>query len=130
MTAEGLKVLQSRHGPAETLQRIEVAMARYGMAVFARVDHGAAAEKVGMELRPTVVLLFGNPRAGTPLMQKTPTIAIDLPIKMLVWQDEQGVTRLGYNDPGWLLRRHGAPHDGSADVMTEALAAIASEATT
>ena len=130
MTAEGLKVLQSRHGPVETLQRIEVAMARYGMAVFARVDHGAAAEKVGMELRPTVVLLFGNPRAGTPLMQKTPTIAIDLPIKMLVWQDERGVTRLGYNDPSWLLRRHGTPNDGSADVMTEALAAIASEATT
>ena len=130
MTAEGLKVLPSRHGPAETLQRIEVAMARYGMTVFARVDHGAAAEKAGMKLRPTVVLLFGNPRAGTPLMQQTQTIAIDLPIKMLVWQDEQGVTRLGYNDPAWLLRRHGAPNDGSADMMTEALAAIASEATT
>ncbi len=130
MTAEGLKVLRSRHGPQATLDRIEVAIARYGMAVFARIDHGAAAEKADMELRPTVVLLFGNPRAGTPLMQQTPTIAIDLPIRMLVWEDAQGVTWLAYNDPAWLLRRHGAPDDGSIKPMIEVLAAVASEATT
>jgi uncharacterized protein (DUF302 family) len=128
MTAQGLKVLESRHDQQETLKRIEGAIARYGMTVFARVDHGAAAEKAGMELRPTVVLLFGSPRAGTPLMHQTPTLAIDLPIRMLVWQDADGVTRLAYNDPAWLLSRHGARDDGSIQPMIAALAAVASEA--
>jgi len=92
MTVEGLKVSPSRHGPQETLDRFEVAMARYGMTVFARIDHGAAAARAGLELRPTVVLIFGNARAGTPLMQMAPTIAIDLPLKAVVWQDEAGAT--------------------------------------
>jgi uncharacterized protein (DUF302 family) len=130
MTAEGLKVSRSRHGPRETLGRLEVAVARYGLTVVARIDHGAAAEKVGLELRPTVVVIFGNPRGGTPLMQAVPTVAIDLPLKALVWQDEAGTTWLGYNDPAWILRRHGGIDDGSIDPMIEALAAIANEATT
>ncbi|HEY4891152.1 MAG TPA: DUF302 domain-containing protein [Reyranella sp.] len=129
MTVEGLKVSRSRHGPQETLDRFEVAIARYGMTVFARIDHGAAAAKAGLELRPTIVLIFGNARAGTPLMKMAPTVAIDLPLKALVWQDEAGVTWLGYNDPVWISRRHGLVYDGSIDVVIEALAAIASEAT-
>jgi uncharacterized protein (DUF302 family) len=130
MTVEGLKVSRSRHGPQETLDRFEVAIARYGMTIFARIDHGAAAAKAGLELRPTVVLIFGNARAGTPLMQMAPTIAIDLPLKALVWQDEAGATWLGYNDPVWISRRHGVVYDGSIDLVMEALAAIANEATT
>ena len=130
MTVEGLKVSRSRHGPKETLGRFEVAIARYGMTVFARIDHGAGAAKAGLELRPTVVLIFGNARAGTPLMQMAPTIAIDLPLKALVWQDEAGATWLGYNDPVWIARRHGVVDDGSIDLVIEALAAIANEAST
>ena len=129
MTVEGLIVSQSRHGLQDTLDRFEVAIARYGMAIFARIDQGAAAEKAGLHLRPTVIVIFGNPRTGTPLMQAVPTIAIDLPAKAVVWQDEAGATWLGYNDPAWIARRHGLPDDGSADVMVEALAAIAREAT-
>jgi uncharacterized protein (DUF302 family) len=130
MTVEGLKVSPSRHGPQETLDRFEVAMARYGMTVFARIDHGAAAARAGLELRPTVVLIFGNARAGTRLMQMVPTIAIDLPLKAVVWQDEMGATWLGYNDPVWIARRHGVVDDRSIDLVIEELAAIATEATT
>ena len=129
MTAEGLRVSRSRHGLQETLDRLEVAVARYGLTIVARIDHGAAAEKVGLDLRPTVVVIFGNPRGGTPLMQAEPTVAIDLPLKAVVWQDEAGTTWLGYNDPVWILRRHGVVDDGSIDPMIEALAAIANEAT-
>lgn len=129
MTVEGLKVLRSRHGLQETLDRLEVAVARYGLTIVARIDHGAAAEKAGLELRPTVVVIFGNPRGGTPLMQAVPTVAIDLPLKAVVWQDEAGTTWVGYNDPLWILRRHGVVDDGSIDPMIEALAAIAGEAT-
>ena len=130
MTVEGLKVSRSRHGPQETLDRFEVAMARYGMTIFARIDHGAAAAKAALELRPTVVLIFGNARAGTRLMQMVPTIAIDLPLKAVVWQDETGATWLGYNDPVWIARRHGVVDDRSIDLVIEELAAIATEATT
>lgn len=129
MTVEGLKVSRSQHGVAETVRRLEVAIARYGMTVFTRIDHGAGAEKVGLDLPPTIVILFGNARAGTPLMQARPTIGIDLPLKVLVWQDGEG-TWLGYNDPVWISRRHGLPEDGSADLIIEAMGAIASEATT
>jgi uncharacterized protein (DUF302 family) len=130
VTVEGLKVSRSRHGPQETLDRFEVAMARYGMTIFARIDHGAAAAKAALELRPTVVLIFGNARAGTRLMQMVPTIAIDLPLKAVVWQDETGATWLGYNDPVWIARRHGVVDDRSIDLVIEELAAIATEATT
>ena len=128
MSAQGLRVLPSRHGVVETLERLEAVIVRQGMAVFTRIDHGAAAEKVGLELRPTVVVVFGNPRAGTPAMQATPTLAIDLPLRMLIWQDEKG-TWLAYNEPGWVFRRHGIADDGTADIMNDVLASIAAEAT-
>ncbi|MBI2737885.1 MAG: DUF302 domain-containing protein [Rhodospirillales bacterium] len=99
------------------------------MTIFARIDHGAAAKKVGLELRPTVVVFFGNPRAGTPAMQATPTVAIDLPMRMLIWQDDKDATWLAYNEPAWLFRRHGLVDDGSADVMVDVLASIGGEAT-
>jgi len=128
MSAQGLRVLPSRHGAVETLERLEAIIVRHGMTVFARIDHGAAAAKVGLELRPTVVVFFGNPHAGTPAMQATPTIAIDLPLRMLIWQDDKA-TWLAYNEPGWLFQRHGVADDGSADIMNDVLASIAAEAT-
>ena len=128
MTAQGLRVLASRHDAVETLERLEAVIARQGMAVSARIDHGAAAAKVDLELRPTIVVFFGNPRAGTPAMQATPTLAIDLPLRMLIWQDEKG-TWLAYNEPGWLFRRHGVADDGTADIMNDVLVSIAAEAT-
>jgi uncharacterized protein (DUF302 family) len=129
VSAEGLRVLPSLHGPAATLERLEAAVTRHGMTVFARIDHGAAADKAGLELPPTVVVLFGNPRAGTPTMRRTPTLAIDLPLKALIWQDEKGATWLAYNEPGWLFRRHGISDDGTSDVMGDVLANIGGEAT-
>jgi uncharacterized protein (DUF302 family) len=121
-------VLPSLHGPAETLDRLEAAATRHGMTIFARIDHGAAADKAGLELRPTVVVFFGNPQAGTPAMRATPTVAIDLPMRMLIWQDDKDATWLAYNEPGWLFRRHGIVDDGSADVMNDVLASIGGEA--
>jgi uncharacterized protein (DUF302 family) len=107
MPVEGLITVRSQHGPEETMNRLGAAVRAKGMTVFAQIDHAAGAEAVGLPLRPTEVLLFGNPRSGTPLMQTSQTTGIDLPLKVLVWQDEGGVTWLSYNDPGWLARRHG-----------------------
>ena len=86
MTVDGLKHSRSGYQPNEIMERILAAIAELGMAVFARIDHSAAAAKVGMELRPTEVVLFGNPKTGTPLMQEAQTMGIDLPLKILVWR--------------------------------------------
>jgi uncharacterized protein (DUF302 family) len=107
MTPEGLMTCPSHYGPRETMDRLASAVAEHGMTVLARIDHASAAAKVGLELRPTEVLLFANPKQGTPLMQAAQTMGIDLPLKALVWQDEAGKTWLSYNDPRWLARRHG-----------------------
>ncbi len=131
MTPQGLTIHPSSHGPAETMDRLAAAVVLHGMAVIARVDHAAAAATVGMTLRPTEVLIFGNPRGGTPLMQGVQTIGIDLPLKALVWQDDTGTTWLGYNDPAWLAERHGSlpGASGILDAMANALAAVAGAAT-
>ncbi len=104
---EGLVTLRSQHPPKETADRLAAAVASHGMTVVARVDHAAAAAKVGLDLQPTEVLIFGNPRAGTLLMQTAQTIGIDLPLKALVWQDDTGVVSISYQDLGWLANRHG-----------------------
>ncbi len=100
------------------------------MTVFARIDHSAGAGEAGLVLRPTELVLFGNARAGTPLMQAAQTIGIDLPLRALVWQDAAGTTWLGTNDPLWLGSRHGVPADRAAvlQAMSEALDAVAREA--
>ncbi|HEY6717080.1 MAG TPA: DUF302 domain-containing protein [Reyranella sp.] len=131
MTPDGLTACVSSHGPKETMDRLIAAVTSRGMTVLARIDHAAAAVKAGMELRPTEVVLFGNPRAGTPLMQAAQTIGIDLPLKALVWQDADGKTWFAYNDPKWLAKRHQAlvGTERSLGAMTDALAAVAKEAT-
>jgi uncharacterized protein (DUF302 family) len=104
--AEGLITLPSRYAPNETMDRLSAAVTNHGMTVIARVDHAGAAAKAGMDLRPTELLIFGNPRAGTPLMQAAQTIGIDLPLRALVWQDEAHATWVTYVDPLWLAGRY------------------------
>jgi len=109
------------------MDRLAAAVTARGISIMARIDHAAAAAAIGMELRPTEVLIFGNPRAGTPLMQAMQTVGIDPPLKALVWQDEGGTTWLAYNDPQWLAHRHGADAglDWTLHAMADALAAMA-----
>lgn len=104
--ADGLVRVKSAHGVKEALDRLETALKDKGVNIVARVDHAASAEKVGLKLRPTSVLVFGNPKAGTPLMQCRQTIAIDLPQRALAWQDEAGQVWLEHNDQGALAKRH------------------------
>jgi len=131
MTAPGLTTRPSQHGPRDTMNRLEAAVKAKGMTVFARIDHSARADCVGPALRPTELLIFGNARAGTPLMQSVPTIAIDLPLKAIAWEDPAGQTWLSYNDPAWLATRHGL--DGTTDAviaqMSRALDEMAKAAT-
>src|SRR6266404_5039297 len=103
---DGLTTIQSKFGPQETMNRLETELKARGMTVFARVNHAALAKEAGLALRPTEVILLGNPRGGTPLMQANQTIGIDLPLKALVWEDAAGRTWLSYNEPSWLAKRH------------------------
>lgn len=130
MTIEGLTSKQSRHGPTETMDRLEAAVRAKGMTVFARVDHAVGAVDAGLALRPTELLIFGNARGGTPLMQAMQTLGIDLPLKALVWQDAAGDTWLSWNEPRWLARRHGSSPaiDAMLGAMSSSLAALAEAA--
>jgi len=131
MTTDGLITIRSVHGPKDTMNRFEAEVKAKGMTVFARTDHAAGAAEVGLPLRPTELLIFGNAKGGTPLMQAVQTIGIDLPLKALVWQDAAGATWLAYNDPSWLARRHGLGHQTEAAVraMVAALDTFARMAT-
>ncbi|MBV8922597.1 DUF302 domain-containing protein [Bradyrhizobium sp.] len=132
MAAEGLITIRSAYGPEDTMNRFDAEVRAKGMTVFARIDHAAGAAAVGLPLRPTDLLIFGNAKGGTPLMQQVQTIGIDLPLKALVWQDASGTTWLSYNDPAWVVQRHGLDDTANATVnaMRQALHAIASKATT
>ena len=107
MAENGLVTVASTHSVKETIDRLEAAVKAKGLTVFARVDHAAGASAVGMPLRPTELLIFGNAKGGTPLMQAAQTIGIDLPLKALAWEDAAGKVWLSYNDPAWLAGRHG-----------------------
>jgi uncharacterized protein (DUF302 family) len=131
MAADGLTTLSSSHGPKDTMNRLAAEITARGMTVFARIDHAAGAAEAGLPLRPTELLIFGNAKGGTPLMQSEQTIGIDLPLKALVWQDASGRTWLSYNDPSWLAKRHGlgAEVDPAVKAMAAALNVIATKAT-
>ncbi len=103
----GLVVKPSPYPVAETMDRLERAVKERQLTVIARVDHAAGAQKAGLTLRPTQLLIFGNPKAGTPLMESSRSIGIDLPLKALAWEDDKGKVWLAYNDPVWLAARHG-----------------------
>jgi uncharacterized protein (DUF302 family) len=103
----GLVQIPSQHGVVETVDRLERLARERGLIVFARIDFSGDAAKAGLTMRPEQMLIFGNPKAGTPLMQAAPTSGLDLPIKALVWEDGAGKTWLAYNDPQYIVRRHG-----------------------
>ena len=105
----GLVTLASKYSVNESLQRLESLLNERGIKIFALVDHNGEAERVGMPMRPTKLLIFGNPKGGTPLMQAAPTVAIDLPLKALFWEDADGQCWLTYNDPTYLQQRHDFP---------------------
>ena len=132
MAVQGLTTIRSNFGPQDTIDRLETAIKAKGMTVFARIDHAAGAAVVGLSLRPTEVVIFGNARGGTPLMQSVQTLGIDLPLKALVWQDASGSTWLSYNDPAWLAQRHRLASETAAavGVMAKALDAVAKAAAT
>jgi uncharacterized protein (DUF302 family) len=130
MGADGLITLPSAFGPAETMSRLEAEIKARGMTIFSQVDHAAGAAAVGMPIRPTNLVIFGAARGGTPLMEMTQTIGIDLPLKALVWQDAAGATWLSYNDPNWLAERHALNPKPVAtlDALSAALKAVAAAA--
>jgi len=103
--------LHSPHTVPETLRRLESLLQAKGVNIFARVDHSGEAEKVGLKMRPAQLLIFGSPKAGTPLMVASPTLAIDLPLKALAWEDADGAVWLSYNSPEYLQQRHNIPGD-------------------
>jgi uncharacterized protein (DUF302 family) len=131
MAENGLVTIPSKHSVKDTIDRLEAEVKAKGMTVFARVDHAAGAAAAGLALRPTELLIFGNAKGGTPLMQAAQTVGIDLPLKVLVWQDGSGKTFLSYNDPGWIAKRHGLGPEAEATVkaLSGALAAITAAAT-
>jgi uncharacterized protein (DUF302 family) len=104
---KGLTSIRSSFGPKETMDRLEAEIRAQRMTVFARIDHAGGAAVVGLKLAPTELIIFGNARGGTPLMQSAQTVGIDLPLKALVWQDAAGKTWISYNEPGWIAQRHG-----------------------
>jgi uncharacterized protein (DUF302 family) len=130
MSDDGLITLASNHAVKETMDRLEAALREKGITLFARIDHAAGAASVDMPLRPTELIIFGNPKAGTPLMQAKQSIGIDLPLKILGWQDAAGKAWLAYNDPAWLARRHGLGSDAETAVagLAKALATLAAGA--
>jgi len=126
----GLITLASRHDFQSTLDRLTEAMTAHRATIFAVIDHAAGATAAGQTLRPTTVVIFGDPRAGTPLMQAQQPSGIDLPLKVLVWEDETGAVWLSYNEPAWIARRHGLDPDDLPTIarMAEALAVFTSAA--
>jgi uncharacterized protein (DUF302 family) len=130
MADDGLVTLASNRPLGETLDRLEADLRAKNITVFARIDHAAGAASVAMPLRPTKLLIFGNPKAGTPLMQANQSIGIDLPLKILGWQDEGGKVWLTYNDPHWLARRHqlGSSTEASVSALASMLAKLAKAA--
>jgi len=103
----GMIVLASAHSVADTIARLESLLMEKNVLIFARIDFSADASRAGLELRPEQMLIFGNPKGGTPLMAQKPTVGLDLPLKAVVWQDGDGKTWLGYNDPKYIVQRHG-----------------------
>jgi uncharacterized protein (DUF302 family) len=122
--ADGLVAVKSPFTAKVTMDRFEDNAKQRGLTVFARIDHAAGAAKIGKALRPTEVLIFGNPQGGTPFLECAQSVGIDLPLKALVWEDAQGQVRLGYNDPAFLAARHGVGQCPAVTAMSKALSAL------
>lgn len=126
--ADGLVSVASPHSATDTMNKLEAIVKDRGLNVFARIDHAAGAAKVGKTLRPTELLIFGNPQGGTPLMECAQTAGIDLPLKALVWQNDAGKVMLSYNDPAYLAKRHVAASCPVVENLSKALGGIAQAA--
>jgi uncharacterized protein (DUF302 family) len=125
-SARGIIDVASRHSVDDTVERLRGILTAKGVMLFALVDHSGEAAKVGMKMRPTKLLIFGSPKAGTPVMLAAPSIAIDLPLKILVWEDETGKAWVSYNAPDYLKDRHNVPSDLMPNLS--AVAALAEKA--
>ena len=126
--ADGLIAVKSPHSAKDTMDKLEGIVKQRGLNVFARIDHAGGAIKIGKTLRPTELLVFGNPQGGTPLMECAQSAGIDLPLKALVWEDASAQVWLGYNDPAFLAQRHGAANCPVVENLRKALAGIAEAA--
>ena len=126
--ADGLVEVKSPHSAKDTMTRLEDGVKQRGLTVFARIDHAAGATRIGKTLRPTEVLIFGNPAGGTPFMECAQTAGIDLPLKALVWEDASAQVWLGYNDPAYLAQRHGVAQCPAVEGLRKALAGLAEAA--
>jgi len=123
--ADGLIAVKSPHSATTTMNRFEELAKQRGLTVFARIDHAAGAAKVGKTLRPTEVLIFGNPKGGTPFMECAQSVGIDLPMKALVWEDVSAQVWLGYNDPAFLAQRHGVAQCPVVESLRKVLTGLA-----
>ncbi len=124
----GIVTIPSHHSVDQTVAKLEAILQAKGVQLFALVDHSGEAEKAGMHMRPTKLLIFGSPKAGTPLMIASPSIAIDLPLKVLVWEDAEGKVWISYNSPQYLQARHHLPQELLQNIaVVEALTSNASE---
>ena len=125
-TGNGIISIASNHSVDQTVNKLKAILQAKGVTLFALVDHSGEAQKVGMKMHPTKLLIFGSPKGGTPVMQAAPSIAIDLPLKMLVWEDAVGHVWLSYNSPAYLQQRHGVPQNLLPNIgVIETLAANA-----
>ena len=122
--ADGLVAVKSSYSAKETMNRLEASVTQRGLTVFARIDHAAGAAKIGKTLRPTELLIFGNPQGGTPLMECEQTAGIDLPLKALAWEDAAAQVWVGYNDPAYLAQRHGAASCPAVENLRKALSSL------
>jgi uncharacterized protein (DUF302 family) len=124
----GITAIPSNHSVDQTVEKLKGILQAKGVTLFALVDHSGEAEKAGMNMRPTKLMIFGSPKAGTPLMLAAPSIAIDLPLKILVWEDVQGKVWVSYNSPAYLQARHGVPPELLQNIaVVETLAVKAGE---
>jgi len=129
MGAQGIVDIPSSHPVHQTVEKIRGILAAKGVTLFALVDHSGEAGKAGMKMRPTQLLIFGSPKAGTPVMLAAPSIAIDLPLKLLVWEDEAGKTWISYNSAEYLAKRHNVPAELMQNLAAvEAIAAAGAKA--
>ena len=128
MTNNGMINKPANHSVDETVGKLRSILQAKGITLFALIDHSGEAEKVGMKMKPTKLMIFGNPKAGTPLMLAAPSSAIDLPLKILVWEDAEGKVWISYNSPAYLQERHGIPSELLQNIaVVEGLAAKAAE---
>jgi uncharacterized protein (DUF302 family) len=128
VTNNGIINKLSNHSVEQTVERLKNILQSRGVTLFELVDHSGEAEKVGMNMRPTKLLIFGSPKAGTSLMLAAPSIAIDLPLKILIWEDSQGKVWVSYNSPDYIKQRHGLPQELLQNItVVETLAFKAAE---